>query len=258
MVTVGGAYFADDRADWTVVRNLATIRPWDGAPISILLVDDEASSRMLALETLQSRGHHAITAGSAKEALSYVERHNFDVIVLDLGLPDMDGLDLCRRIRNSSDVYILMLTGRTEEDDRIIGLASGADDYVGKPFSPVELAMRVETMMRRPRQDASDEIVSNSELELNRKTREVTLSGQPVKLTSVEYTILETLLTKRGAVTTRDELANACWGEDSEDDDHVIAVHMANLRKKIGCDGSQVSTVAGVGYRLSLNISQDA
>ncbi len=240
------------------MSNLATIRPWDGPPISILLIDDEASSRMLALETLQGRGHQAITAASAEEALSYVDRHNFDVIVLDLGLPDMDGLDLCRQIRKGSDVYILMLTGRTDEDDRIIGLASGADDYVGKPFSPVELAMRVETMMRRPRQNDTSDIISNSELELNRTTREVTLSGQPIKLTSVEYTILDTLLTRRGSVTTREELAAACWGEDSEDDDHVIAVHMANLRKKIGCDGSQVSTVAGVGYRLTLSINQDA
>ena len=209
---------------------------------------------LVALEALQSRDHQVTTAATGEEGLALARAHRFDVVILDLGLPDIDGLDVCREIRTFSDVYIIILTGRTEESDRIGGLVNGADDYVVKPFSPVELTARVEAMMRRTRtEDPPEQIIEHGPVRIDRSSREVTVNDSAVKLTKIEYTILERLLDKGGAVATRQELAEACWGPYAEDGGHTMSVHIANLRKKIGCDGSLVATVRGIGYRLAVD-----
>jgi DNA-binding response OmpR family regulator len=225
--------------------------------VQVLIVEDSPTTMLVALEALTSRYHEVRTAATGEEGLTLARDHRFDVVILDLGLPDIDGLDVCREIRTFSDVYIIILTGRTEESDRIGGLVNGADDYVVKPFSPVELTARVEAMMRRRRaEDRSDQIVDDvlehGALRIDRSSRQVTVSGDAVKLTKIEFTILERLLDKGGAVATRQELAEACWGPYAEDGGHTMSVHIANLRKKIGCDGSQVTTVRGIGYRLGI------
>ena len=198
--------------------------------------------------------HNVVTAGTGNDGLAFARQGDFDVVILDLGLPDIDGLDVCREIRTFSDVYIIILTGRTDENDRIGGLANGADDYVLKPFSPIELTMRVEAMMRRTREDKQDQVLEHGNMRLDRSIREATVGDKNVKLTKIEFTILEHLVGKRGAVATRQELAVACWGPHSEDHGHLMSVHIANLRKKIGCDGSQVTTVRGIGYQLAIDV----
>lgn len=219
-------------------------------------MDDSATTRIVALEALRSRNHTVVTAATGEEALTYARKSKFDVVILDLGLPDVDGLDVCREIRTFSDMYIVILTGRTDENDRIGGLVNGADDYVLKPFSPIELTMRVEAMMRRSRNDQqSDDILAHGDLKIDRSSRQVTIGDHDIKLTKIEFTILEHLLCKHGAVATRKELAEVCWGPRSEDDGHLMSVHIANLRKKIGCDGSQVTTIRGIGYRLAMEIT---
>lgn len=232
------------------MAEIGQLADWVGRPIEALIVDDSAASRTVAQKALEVRGHRTQTAATGADTLIAIHAHDFDVVVLDLGLPDMDGLQVCRQIREVSDAYIVMLTGRTEEIDRIIGLSLGADDYVGKPFSPLELAMRIETMMRRPRSVVDDALVVG-DLKMSRSTRHITVAGSPIKLTKIEFALLERLLLKQGAVATRGELSDATWGPDSERGDHLISVHMANLRKKIGSDQIEIETVRGIGYRLS-------
>ena len=223
-----------------------------------LVVDDERRLRDLVQSYLEREGFHVVAADDGLAALDLARRHRPTVVVLDLMLPGLDGLEVCRRLRAFSDAYVIMLTARAEEVDRVVGLEVGADDYLTKPFSPRELVARVRAMLRRPRQGppAAPDLPPAQRfgaLLIDHARHEVTVAGQPLALTPLEFALLTTLAAHPGRVFTRAQLLERVWGDDYFGDDHVVDVHIANLRKKLGDDpaGNRViETVRGVGYRF--------
>jgi DNA-binding response OmpR family regulator len=226
------------------------------ARLRALVVDDEEPLVRLVGSYLEREGFEVLRAGDGERAVELAREGRPDVIVLDLMLPGIDGLEACRRIRAFSDAYIVMLTARAEEIDKVVGLSTGADDYVTKPFSPRELVARIRAMLRRPRAgaDAHDRPVRRfGDLTLDPAAREVLLGGRPVALTRLEFDLLEALSERPRVVFTRAQLLERVWGPGWFGDDHVIDVHIANLRRKLGdSPGSPrfVETLRGVGYRM--------
>jgi DNA-binding response OmpR family regulator len=215
-----------------------------------LVVDDEAPLVALVCSYLEREGFDVDGAYDGESAVELARRVDPDVIVLDLMLPGIDGLEACRRIRSFSDAYIVMLTARTEEIDRIVGLSTGADDYVTKPFSPRELVARVRAMLRRPRVPAAAGALHIGEVEIDPAAREVTVAGEPVTLTRLEFDLLATLAAQPRVVFTRRQLIDHVWGEDWFGDEHIVDVHVAKLRRKLGDHAGLVATVRGVGFRI--------
>lgn len=229
------------------------------AAITVLVVDDEQRLRALVCGYLEREGFAVLTAADGQAALELARQHAPDLVVLDLMLPGLDGLEVCRRLRTFSDAYVIMLTAKAEEIDRIVGLEVGADDYLTKPFSPRELIARVRAMLRRPRHDAT-EAPSDSppqrfgRLLIDHTRHEVAVAGTIVPLTSLEFSLLTALAAHPGRVFTRDQLLEHVWGADYFGDDHVVDVHIANLRKKLGDDPAAptyIETVRGAGYRFA-------
>jgi DNA-binding response OmpR family regulator len=218
------------------------------------VVEDAPESVELLRTVLAREGYTTAVASTGPEAIA--EARNFvpDVILLDLGLPELDGVEVCRQIRTFSDAYIVMLTARTDEVDRVVGLEVGADDYVTKPFSPRELIARIRAMMRRPRSGATDSTARRAfgDLVIDPLGRWVRVEGEEVLLTRIEFDLLETLSSNPQMVFSRQLLRERVWGPEWFGDDHVVDVHIANLRKKIDGGGgrSRVRTVRGVGYRM--------
>jgi DNA-binding response OmpR family regulator len=216
-----------------------------------LIVDDEAPIRELVRGYLEREGFTVSCAEDGQAALAAVRADGPDVVVLDLMLPGLDGLEVCRRLRTFSDAYVLMLTARSEEIDRVVGLSVGADDYLVKPFSPRELVARVRALLRRPR---ATKAVGPPGLELDELRHEVRLDGAPIELTATEFGILALLARDPGVVISRTTLLDAIWGREFVGDDHLVDVHVANLRRKLGDDADRprfVETVRGFGYRLA-------
>ena len=227
-------------------------------PPTALVVDDERRLRDLVQSYLEREGFRVVAAGDGLTALDLARQHRPTVVVLDLMLPGLDGLEVCRRLRTFSDAYVIMLTAKAEEVDRVVGLEVGADDYLTKPFSPRELVARVRAMLRRPRQGQSAAPDTPAPqrfgaLLIDHARREVTLAGRPLALTPLEFALLTTLAAYPGRVFTRAQLLERVWGDDYFGDDHVVDVHIANLRKKLGDDSAAphyIETVRGVGYRF--------
>ncbi len=231
--------------------------------LTALVVDDEAHLRDLVRGYLEREGFTVFVAGDGRTALDLARRHTPVVVVLDLMLPEIDGLEVCRRLRVFSDAYVIMLTAKAEEIDRIVGLEVGADDYLTKPFSPRELVARIRAMLRRPRQSttANSALLPDTplpqhfgDMQIDHGRREVTLQDEVIPLTTIEFTLLTTLATHPGMVFTRPQLLERVWGQDYFGDDHVVDVHIANLRKKLGDDPGAprfIETVRGVGYRFA-------
>jgi DNA-binding response OmpR family regulator len=226
----------------------------------VLVVDDEQRLRDLVRGYLEHEGFQVLAAADGNAALDLARQHAPDVVVLDLMLPGLDGLEVCRRLRTFSDAYVIMLTAKAEEIDRIVGLEVGADDYLTKPFSPRELIARVRAMLRRPRHGAAPAMADMrpprrfGHLTIDQERHEVRLKDQPVALTALEYALLTTLAAHPGRVFTRDRLLEQVWGTDYFGDDHVVDVHIANLRKKLGDDPAApdfIETVRGAGYRFA-------
>jgi two-component system, OmpR family, alkaline phosphatase synthesis response regulator PhoP len=225
---------------------------------TVLIVDDEPNLVELLKGYLERESFIVASASDGPSAIDAVRSVAPDVIVLDLMLPGFDGFEVCRRVRQISDAYVLMLTARGEEIDRIIGLEVGADDYLTKPFSPRELVARVKAMLRRPRAGSLGTADSPPPLSIGRLTidearHEVALDGQPVDLTPREFSLLATVARQPGRVFTRAQLLERVWGAEYYDE-HVVDVHVANLRHKLGDDthrASLIETVRGVGYRFS-------
>jgi DNA-binding response OmpR family regulator len=226
---------------------------------TILVIDDEARLRELLHGYLSQAGFRVLLASDGAQALELARTERPDLLVLDLMLPGLDGLEVCRQLRSFSDAYVLMLTARAEEIDRVVGLEVGADDYLTKPFSPRELVARVRAMLRRPRgpQGAAPaqpaEARTLGPLAIDELRHEVRLDGAPLSLTTTEYGLLVTMAAHPGRVFTRAQLLERVWGDDYFGDDHVVDVHVANLRKKLGEDPALprlIETVRGVGYRL--------
>ena len=219
-----------------------------------LVVDDEPPLVRLVCAYLEREGFAVSTAADGEEAIRLAQERRPDVVVLDLMLPGIDGIEVCRRIRTFSDAYIVMLTARAEETDKIVGLSTGADDYVTKPFSPGELVARIRAMLRRPR--AGEEAPGSrrlGDLVIDPVAREVTRDGQPVSLTRLEFDLLDALSEQPRVAFSRRHLLERVWGSNGVGDEHVVDGHVANLRRKLGDDPSDpryVTTLRGVGYRL--------
>jgi DNA-binding response OmpR family regulator len=222
-----------------------------------LLVEDSPEFVLLCKHLLEKEGFDVVVAGDGGSAVELARREVLELAVLDLGLPGLDGLEVCRRIRQFTDAYVIMVTGRTDEVDKIVGLSVGADDYVTKPFSPRELAARIQAMLRRPRAGTAapqQQAVSEfGKLRIDPVVRELTVDGQPVELTKIEFDLLELLSSSPRRTFTRNQLLESVWGDNWFGDDHIIDVHMGNLRRKLGESASaprHIRTVRGVGYRF--------
>ena len=226
-----------------------------GTRTRVLVVDDEQSIREIVRGFLERDGMTVVEAADGPSAVEIAREAVPDVVVLDVMLPGFDGLEVLRRIRTFADPYVLLLTARSEEVDRIVGLTVGADDYLTKPFSPRELVARVHALLRRRRPgpvDAGD-VRRAGDLVVDPRRRTVSLAGEPVDLTVLEFDLLAAIVRDPGMIFTRQQLLDAVWGVDFFGDDHVLDVHVANLRRKLGDDPSSaryIETVRGVGFRF--------
>ncbi|HEY5294017.1 MAG TPA: response regulator transcription factor [Gaiellaceae bacterium] len=220
---------------------------------NILVVEDESSIASFVSLYLKNAGYGVRTASTGTEALAQVAAQMPGLIVLDLMLPDIDGIEVCKRIRQTSDVPILMLTARDEDVDKIIGLEVGADDYLTKPFNPRELVARVKSILRRStsdRRELETEQIIHGDLHVDAGRREVRVVDDEVQLAPKEFDLLWELLDHRGLVLTRDQLLERVWGYTFAGDTRTVDVHVRQLRRKLG-DASPIVTVWGVGYKVS-------
>jgi len=215
-----------------------------------LVIEDDADIRALVAAVLAGSGFDVHQSGTGRDVEVLLQKHQPDLITLDLGLPDVDGVEVCRRIRESSDAYIIMLTARTEEGDRLIGLHVGADDYMTKPFSPRELVARVRALLRRVerRPAPAGDSLQVGALELDPATRRVHVGGEPVHLTPTEFDLLALLAARPGVVFTREQLLADVWGWRDGSGQRTVDSHVRGLRAKLGA--GLVRTVHGVGYAL--------
>ena len=219
----------------------------------ILVVDDEATIRETLQYNLEKEGHDVITAADGSEALYLARAETLDLIILDLMLPELDGLSVCRSIRKEQDTPIIMLTARTGEMDKIVGLESGADEYVVKHLSLGELMARVRAVLRRAPATSRQDVLESGELRLNLIARRVTLGDEEISLTPKEFDLLAELMRNRGVVLSRDLVLTKVWGYDYLGDTRTVDVHIRWLREKIEEDPSnpqRILTVRGVGYRF--------
>lgn len=220
----------------------------------ILLVDDEPNIIELAQLYLEREGFQVISAADGNEALDAVEQHHPALMVLDLMLPEVDGLEVCRTLRGKKDpVAILMLTARDEDIDKILGLELGADDYLTKPFNPRELVARVKAVLRRSGGQESgqdQEILHIGDLRIDPQRREVLIGGQVVEIRTQEFDLLYTLARHRGIVLSRHQLLDQAWGYDYFGNTRTVDVHIGHLRKKLAGSRVKIETVTKVGYKL--------
>jgi DNA-binding response OmpR family regulator len=220
----------------------------------VLIVDDEPKIVRLVADYLTAAGFGVATASNGDEALMRIRTDAPDLVVLDLGLPGLDGLDVARTIRRNGELPIIMLTARDDETDRVIGLELGADDYVTKPFSPRELVARVRAVLRRHAPGAQAEVVEAGDLSLDVPRMRVTRSGEPIDLTATEFALLATMARQPGRVFTRSQLLDAIHGVAFESYERAIDAHIKNIRRKLEPDPrapTHLLTVYGVGYRLA-------
>lgn len=231
------------------------------APLRALVVDDEPALADVVSSYLTRDGFEVEVAHRGEDALERARSLDPDVVVLDLGLPGIDGLEVCRQLRTFSDCYVIMLTARADEVDTLVGLSVGADDYLTKPFSPRELVARIRAMLRRPRSstraegaaEAAAPPITIGDLTIDVAAREARVGGELVHLTRTEFDVLATLALRPGAVLSRSALIEAVWGASWVGDEHLVDVHVLHVRQKLGdaADRQQyVRTIRGVGYRI--------
>jgi two-component system alkaline phosphatase synthesis response regulator PhoP len=217
--------------------------------VLLLVEDDDSIGRLVKQYLEQHDGWRVLWLRSGEEAVVELRRHPVRLVVLDLGLPGIDGFEVCRRMRAYSKVPIVMLTARDEEPDRVAGLELGADDYVAKPFSPRELAARIKAILRRVDHRSDDEVLSARDIVLRRDSRDVTVAGQLVELTSKEFDLLACFLEHPGIVLSRERLLDLVWGITYPGGTRTVDVHVAQLRRKLG-ESEGIRTVRGAGYKL--------
>jgi DNA-binding response OmpR family regulator len=224
----------------------------------ILLVDDEQAIQTLLTYPLRKDGHEVVAAHDGREALDRFSEQPFDLVVLDIMLPKLDGIEVCRRLRSRSQVPIIMLTAKDEEIDKVLGLDVGADDYITKPFSVREFRSRVKAALRRAEMmrdggPPPEEPIASGDMEIDFGRRVVTVRDSPVRLTFVEFEILAALARRPGLVMTREHLLEQVWGDSAYRDPRTIDVHIRHLREKVESDPRSpeyLFTVRGVGYRF--------
>jgi DNA-binding response OmpR family regulator len=217
--------------------------------VLLLVEDDDAIGRLVKSYLEQQDGWRVLWLRSGEEAVAELRRHPVRLVVLDIGLPGIDGFEVCRQMRAQSKVPILMLTARDEEPDRVAGLELGADDYVSKPFSPRELAARIKAILRRVEHRNDDEVLAAHDIVLRRDSRDVTVSGSEIELTGKEFDLLACFLEHPGIVLTREKLLDLVWGMTYPGGTRTVDVHVAQLRRKLG-DPDTIRTVRGAGYKL--------
>jgi len=215
---------------------------------TVLLIEDEESIASLVRAYLERDGYKVVWARSGGDGLAELPRHAVRMVVLDIGLPDIDGFEVCRQIRGRSSVPILMLTARDDEIDRVAGLEVGADDYVGKPFSPRELVARIKAILRRTDGEGPHERLVLGDIELNAAAREVHVAGRSIDLRAKEFDLLAFLMENRGVVVSRDTLLDRVWGMEYAGGSRTVDVHVAQLRSKLGRP-NLIRTIRGAGYK---------
>lgn len=227
----------------------------------VLAVDDSPTVLATVRQAVEAEGYGLLVSETAREALDLASIHDPDVVLLDVTLPDASGIDVCRELRRTSSAFVIMVSARVDETDRIIGLAAGADDYVTKPFSPRELVLRINAMLRRTRQPAGihDDTAGGStpitigRLTIDPDAHEAALDGTPLELTRTEFVIIQMLMTHPRIVLTREQLMQAIQGDNWYGDTHLVHVHVSRLRAKLGDPARNprfIRSVRGVGYRL--------
>jgi DNA-binding response OmpR family regulator len=216
----------------------------------VLVVEDELAIGQLIRSYLGANGYRVVWVRSGEDALAELARHEIRIVVLDINLPGIDGFDVCREIRNRSDLPIIMLTARDEEIDRVLGLEVGADDYVAKPFSPRELTARLKAVLRRTDGPARRDVLALGDVELRRDEREVRVSGELVDLTVKEFDLLAWLVENPGIVFSRDQLLDRVWGMTFEGGTRTVDVHVAQVRRKLDRP-DLIRTVRGSGYKAA-------
>ena len=216
---------------------------------TIVVVDDEANIADLVGLYLERDGFRVLKAATGEAGLEAFQTHRPRLIVLDVGLPDIDGLEVCKRIRRTSQVPVIFLTARDGEVDRVLGLELGADDYLTKPFSPAELVARVKAVLRRTDGAAAPEVVQAGRVAIDVGRREIRVDDEPVELTTKEFDLLRFLAERPRLALSRQQILDGVWGHDWFGDARTVDVHIAQVRKKLG-DALVITTVRGVGYRL--------
>lgn len=217
---------------------------------TILIVEDQQVLRDISKEYLMDEGYEVLEAGDGRKALRLFEEHEVDLVILDIMLPELDGWSVCRRIRKVSNVPILMLTARSEEDDTLLGFELGADDYVIKPCSPPILVARCKRLLEhRPLYGMRDRL-SGGEIEIHLPSRTVSLNGENRSLTHTEFEILAYLMENKGIILSRDQLITKIWGYDYEGEERTLTSHMRNLRAKLGEHAKHIVTVVRSGYKF--------
>jgi len=218
--------------------------------VLMLVEDDDAIGRLVKQYLEQQAGWRVLWLRNGEEAVAELRRHPVRLIVLDVGLPGIDGFEVCRRVRAQSNVPIVMLTARDEEPDRVVGFELGADDYVPKPFSPRELEARIRAILRRAEPQSSDDaVLSAGEIVLRRDSHDVTVDGEAVQLTAKEFDLLTCFLEHQGIVLSRERLLDIVWGMSYPGGTRTVDMHVAQLRRKLG-DAEAIHTVRGAGYKL--------
>jgi two-component system alkaline phosphatase synthesis response regulator PhoP len=218
----------------------------------ILVIDDEQSIRKLVSAYLRPEGYEVYTASDGTSGLKAARAYKPDLVVLDIMLPGMDGIELLSQLRRESDVYVIMLTAKAEETDKIVGLSVGADDYVTKPFSPRELVARIKAALRRQYSSSSlrdRNVLVFRHVRIDTGSRQVWVDDREIELTAIEFDLLKTLAEHRGMVLSREQLLEKVWGHDFFGEIRVVDVHLGHIRGKLGGEG-YIVTIRGVGYRF--------
>jgi DNA-binding response OmpR family regulator len=216
---------------------------------TVLLIEDEQSIGALVRAYLERHGYRPVWVRSGEAGLVELERHPIRLVILDVGLPGIDGFEVCRRVRSRSSLPIIMLTARDEEADRVAGLEVGADDYVPKPFSPRELMARVKAVLRRTEPGSVAEVLQQGDVTLWRRAREVEVDGARVELTGKEFDLLTYFMENPGAVLSRELLLDRVWGLEYPAETRTVDVHVGQIQKKLGRPGL-IETVRGAGYKV--------
>lgn len=220
----------------------------------ILLVEDETKMRELIRIAFKKENFETYEAVDGKQALSMLKNFHFDIIILDIMLPEIDGWTVCREIRKSSDIPIILLTARGEEFDKLFGFELGADDYIVKPFSPRELVARVKALLRRAenRNSETTDIIDLGDISINTLSREVKVDGNTISFTNKEYELLLFLATNQNIVFTREQLLLKVWGYDQYGDPRTVDTHIKRIREKLGSKSNCITTIWGVGYKFEV------